>query len=214
MKILVLTDSLGLPRDLPEEVLYEDTWVSLLSDEHVLLQSSIGGGTSFDLYKQMAYLKAFKPEIVLLQVGIVDCAPRALQYHENIFLNHYKVSRKLTNILLSKFGDQIRKLRNISYINLKNFKDNLKNIISTYPEAKFIFIGIIPASDEYENKLKNIKKRVELYNKEAKLLFNETFIDNSDFDFSFIMPDHHHLNKKGHFFLYKKIKNFISQNHE
>ena len=40
MKILVLTDSLGLPRDIPEEVLYEDTWVSLLSENYTVLQSS------------------------------------------------------------------------------------------------------------------------------------------------------------------------------
>ncbi len=67
-KILVITDSLGLPRKDPEECLYENTWPILLKKNGFIIhQVSIGGATIDQLYRQVAYHKLFNPDIVIIQ---------------------------------------------------------------------------------------------------------------------------------------------------
>ncbi len=52
-KILVITDSLGLPRKDPEECLFENTWPFLLKKNGFIIhQVSIGGATIDQLYRQ------------------------------------------------------------------------------------------------------------------------------------------------------------------
>lgn len=86
MRILFLTDSLSLPRVNEEEiVLYEDTYLYKLREEFkesLIVDSAIGGATIKDLYAQVFYYKSFNPDIVVLQTGIVDCAPRAYKKFE------------------------------------------------------------------------------------------------------------------------------------
>ena len=53
-RLLLLTDSLGNPRRVPEEVPFERAWPQLLvaDGDYVIHQISIGGGTSRDLLNQ------------------------------------------------------------------------------------------------------------------------------------------------------------------
>lgn len=209
MKILVLTDSLGLPRDAPQDLSYEETWPFFLSQQKnvKLLQSSIGGGTSFDLYKQTIYLKSFNPDIVILQVGIVDCAPRALSYHENIIYNNWWITRKILGQVIPRWGNTIRKIRNIRFVNKEEFRINLKRIVELLPNIKIYAIGIIPASIEYENFLPNITISIKEYNYILKEIFPETYIDTFELDQQYVMTDHHHPNKKGHKLIFEIIMN-------
>lgn len=87
-RILVITDSLGLPRDYPERCIYSDTWPALLKkDGHIIHQISIGGATVSELADQLlSYHLSFCPDVVLFQSGIVDCAPRAFTRNELFFV--------------------------------------------------------------------------------------------------------------------------------
>ncbi len=70
-KMLIITDSLGLPRPKPEIVEYNDTWVKKISIYYDVWQYSSGGATISDLYSQIEYHKMFNPDIVLIQSGIL-----------------------------------------------------------------------------------------------------------------------------------------------
>lgn len=201
-KILVLTDSLALPRDLPEEVLYEESWPALLSKDFQILQSSIGGGTSYDLYKQAAYLRMYNPDIIIMQVGIVDCAPRALSYYENIIGNYFWISRKLLNFIIPKFGTYIRNFRRISYCSEFDFRKNLTAIKHFFPKSKFITLGILPASKEYELSLPNITQKINSYNNILEDIFKNEYVSLDKINENNIMNDFHHLNKSGQVFVY------------
>lgn len=98
-KLLIFTDSLGLPREKPEIVEYNQTWVNLLKANFEILVFSFGGGTVDQMYSQIAYLKMFNPDFVIVQSGIVDCAPRALKQYE---LEIIKRSRLLSKIFGNK----------------------------------------------------------------------------------------------------------------
>src|SRR5688500_17972440 len=94
-KILIITDSLGLPRAVPEVCSYEQTWPFLLNNAgYQIHQVSIGGATVSELYRQLEYHYLFLPDLVIVQSGIVDCAPRALGKFESLLLNKFIVTRK------------------------------------------------------------------------------------------------------------------------
>lgn len=83
---MILTDSLSLPRVFPEKCKFEDTYPYLLRRMGLHVhQVSIGGATSDTLVSQLHYHLPFNPKIIILQVGIVDCAPRFARKSE-VFL--------------------------------------------------------------------------------------------------------------------------------
>ena len=51
MKIQIFSDSLALPREVPQKVYYEETYPAKLAANHVVAQYSKGGGTIKDLYE-------------------------------------------------------------------------------------------------------------------------------------------------------------------
>ena len=87
-RILILSDSLALPRNKPETTVVEDTYPYLLKNHFEVYQCSIGGGMVEDLLKQSFYFSQFQPDIVILLSGIVDCAPIAYSFREeSLFKN-------------------------------------------------------------------------------------------------------------------------------
>ena len=92
MKILCIGDSLGLPR---EECAFEETWISLLRNkypQHTFIGQFEGGRLIDDsLRAYNGYYKYYRADVVILQLGICDCAPR------------YVNERKSINRLIRKF---------------------------------------------------------------------------------------------------------------
>ena len=204
MKILVITDSLGLPREIPEKVEHKQTWVSMLKESHEVYQLSIGGGVLKDFLKQLVYLNLFSPDLVIIQLGIVDCAPRALTQFENDFINRFSITRKLAKKYLPKYSSFLRKKRQITYTSIKDFEKGLKLIVKTF-NCKILSIGIVPPSNNYEEYLFGIKNKVNLYNDCLNRVFKKGYIDISSIEDSMVMTDHIHLNKKGHNYIYQII---------
>ena len=206
MRILFLTDSLSLPRESEKEnVSYEDTYVSKLRKrfpECTIADSAIGGATIKDLYGQVFYYKSFKPDIVIIQSGIVDCAPRAYRNFGKKVLVKLGLISKLKG--LTRF---LRKYRGYTLTKPSKFDSFLKRMRADFSESKFYSLGILEASDEYEKKVPNIKRNIRRYNDLLKV--NSTFIDNSDIPFEAIMDDHHHLNSKGHQLIFGKLEQLI-----
>jgi lysophospholipase L1-like esterase len=211
MKILILTDSLGLPRNKPEFCSFEDTWPVLLrSNERNIHQVSIGAATSLVLLKQITYQKAFNPDLVILQVGIVDCAPRFMSIKELNLTGALGVFGRGIRFLFNR--KWIKSLRNISYINEADFKNNILKIQNDF-DCPILTLGILPAGSEYENILPGVTNKIKLYNAILEQNFENFLNSNEILACNGIMTDYHHLSKRGHHFLFKRIEEFI-QNRE
>lgn len=202
-KILILTDSLGLPREKPEVCAYEQTWPVLLKQnpDFIVHQVSIGGGTSSDILRQIEYHHSFNPDIVIVQVGIVDCAPRFMTRLELEIIKKIPfLGRRLIKTLNN---NAVRKYRNISYCPPKAFENNIIKIHQTFKDREVYYIGILPATDTYESILPGIASNIKLYN---KILSKQPgFLSMEKISTTCIMSDHHHLNANGHSYIYSKI---------
>jgi len=74
-----------------------------------------------------------------------------------------------------------------------------------FPLASIHVIGILEASNGYENVVPGITKSVNDYNKLLSTVFPDSFISMSDMPREGIMSDFIHLNEAGHQFLYSKL---------
>jgi lysophospholipase L1-like esterase len=201
-KILLLTDSLSLPRFKPEVCKYVDTYPEHLKQKgYIVHQVSIGGATSGDILMQVNYHKAFEPDYVFVQVGIVDCAPR---FFTRLELELYRKLKKVGVVLM-----KIRKKRRKVYTYHDGFRANISQIQKSYSEIPVYFIGILPATESYEKLLPGITQNIKSYNN--ILSQTQHYISNDDFDSSGIMSDGHHLNAKGHQLLFEKIVRVLEE---
>lgn len=207
MNILIITDSLGLPRPFPEQVNYNETWCYQLSEKFNTHQLSIGGATILELYSQITYWKLFKPDLVIVQAGIVDCAPRALTKIENQLINKYTFSRRLFNKYSKTLIPMMRR-RGITYTSKGKFEQGVKQFYNDFKDSLY-WIGIAPPSIEYEIKLPGISRNIQIYNQIIRDNIGHNYIDVSDLNESKLMSDFIHLNSEGHKFISEKILNSL-----
>ncbi len=209
MNILILSDSLALPRLKPEFCHQRDTWPSLLSSNgHHIIQLSIGGATSDELAKQCYYYKkeTLDVDVVIIQSGIVDCAPRFATKGEVRFYRSMSVFGKAKLKLLNR--SQVRRIRNITYTSLGKYAKNMQAIKDNFAPVPVFFLGILPAQDAYEKELRGIQKNTALYN--AVLQNSGNFLDLSAIPPEGIMNDFHRLNATGHRFVFERIQETLS----
>lgn len=210
MKVLILTDSLGLPRDVDGiKVAYEETYPYLLKKKYQnieIIHVGIGGATIVDIYRQICYYSVIKADLTFIQCGIVDCAPRAFRKFESKVINKLKLKSLFDPLVYA-----LRKYRKHTYTSPREFKKYLRLTNSkNHQDEKFYYLGILPGSEAYEKLLPNITKQVKKYNGFLKNQ-NQHYIDNQNFDTDGILPDHHHLSAKGNVIIFNKISAIIDQ---
>ena len=198
--ILILTDSVALPREAAKTT-WEDTYIFKLKEhfkDFQIINVSIGGASIVDIKNQIFYYKMLNPEIVILQCGIVDAAPRAFGRIEMAIIKKTHLFR-LTKPFVSIF----RKYRKHHYCDLKNFHLHLKTMKRELKTNQFYSIGILPASLDYEKNLPGVKKSIDKYN---AILQKETiFFSTAKIPQKGIMKDHHHVNKIGLNYIFNLI---------
>ena len=208
MTILFLTDSLSLPRNGKiEKVHYEDSFPFLLKKnfkQHNFIFLGIGGATITDLYRQSIYYSDLNPDLVFLQCGIVDCAPRPFRRIETEIINKLKI-----RFLFDPIKNILVKYRNYKFTSLHKFNILTNELNNIFKHSKVYSIGILPSSEEYERKLPGITKAINNYN--SILESNLLYIDVLDFPRDGFLSDFHHLNKIGHDYIYKKICSIIKK---
>ena len=211
MKVLILTDSLSLPRaDKNETVFYEQTYPYLIKKkfpEITFLTIGIGGATISDIIRQIDYYKVFEPTIFIMHCGIVDCAPRVFKKWESSLLKKLKF-----DFLFNPFTSTIRKYRKLKYTSAKLFDIKCRLILKTFSNSNTLLyaIDILPAHKNYEILLPGVSKSIKLYNSILNKHFN--IISVQDFDLSKdVLTDYHHLNSSGHNKLFEKIELIIEK---
>ncbi|KZE48552.1 hypothetical protein AV540_16640 [Brevibacillus parabrevis] len=198
MNILILGDSLALPRphrinnfdpavDKELAVHFNETYGYLLEKE---LRSNYPEAnisvtnraqrfsTIKDIHEQFAnHLFFFQPDVIVLQVGIVDC-----WFREN-----------LGGKQLVEIGDFERFYKKILYL------------AEMRPQTKLVVLGICKTSMKMEQRYPGLLYQISAYNQVLKNGANRHqvfFIDmESHIDacrpHTYLLPDDHHLNKRG-----------------
>ena len=212
MKILFLTDSLALPRDKPEKVDFGNTYIELFkkanSDVDVQ-QLSIGGATINELVKAAKYYKSFHPDYVVVQSGIVDCAPRALHKSEQKLLKRTPfLGKKLLGWIASQ-STALRKFRKISYTKINHFQTFMGRLKEVFSESKIIAVAIMPASKEYEKIVPGITENIVSYNLVLKQSFQ---VIGGSASLDMVMSDFHHLNEQGHRYIFNELVEALQLN--
>ncbi len=109
-RIVVLADSLSLPRDDPgERVLWEETWPSVLEAEleevgrpAQVINCGVRTRTSDRIVdgEMDEHVRLKRPRVVLVQVGVVDCAPRIFSRNQKRLLNLPVVPARLRETIV------------------------------------------------------------------------------------------------------------------
>lgn len=202
-KVLILSDSVALPRNEPERCVYEETWPHLLKQDgdYTIHQVSIGGATSVDLLGQINYHIPFNPDIVILHVGVVDCAPRFMSKIELGIMKRIPfIGKKVIGLMNN---NRVRQARKITYVSINQFENNVRAILSHFKDKLIFVISIVPAPAAYEQLLPGITKNINNYNEVLRKYSNFIPLDGIGPDA--LMSDYHHINGLGHKYIFEAL---------
>ncbi len=200
--IIIISDSLGLPRTEPELVEIHETYPSLLAEKFkYVLNVGYGAATSDNILWQANYFKSrLATPIVILNFGIVDCTPRVLNRYESFIL------RKINITLPRAIATWLRANRVTRKVMPDRFRENCKRIVGLNI-GKLVVLPIAPASDQFELEVPGIKNSIHTYNEILRGVFQDSFCETYLSADMHIMSDYHHLNSLGH----KKVFDEISR---
>lgn len=208
-RILLITDSLAFPRVTPEFVRYEDTYVALLKrrfPDWDFIHVGRGGATIVDLYKHTTYFHGtINPDLVIMQCGIVDCAPRTLTQIEQQILLRVPPLKGVLGPFVKRFSKQIRRIRKITYTPLPVFSEYVKNFEALYGNVHWI--EVLPASEGYDQLVCGVSNNINEYN---KIIRSRKYISTENVSTDCIMTDFHHLNVLGHRKIFEKLAELMA----
>lgn len=211
MNILFLTDSLGYAR---EGIQAKNLWTYRTaelfkhSNDRVFFDLKPYRDTSTLIDELDNHIKSYHPDIIFLQVGIVDAYPRSLSKNEFAVISRVPLLNKIVHSLIKRFYYHIVKMRNMTYVGKNQFKNNLKSLTNKFSKTKFLVIPIAPPNEEYIKKNPLIDENVSQYNNIFSEVFGDNFLNDlylgADLEKLF-MDDNHHLSELGH----EHIFNFL-----
>ena len=206
-KVLVIGDSLSLAR---EELKFNDTWLSKLENKLFNKYQFIGiqrRGLTTKILSMQDTLEYISPDIIIIQLGIVDCAPRLLWFYEE------QIISRLPFFISKRYIQFIKLFRNRNikrrYVSKEKFnlllKDYIKRakdikvkkiILTPIPEPSTILLNknsmIKDSIKEYNNILQNFEDNILVFCVEqlSEKRHGDIFLD-----------DGYHINLTGHKFL-------------
>lgn len=206
MRIVIVTDSLGIPRG---SMPIEDCWVEKFYSRHkndtiyTLMLPGLSIKRIFEYRDNI--MELYKPDFIILQFGIVDSCRRALPDILSIALTKIKLLSIIFRPLISKYHYLLTKLFNFHRVQPNRFIYFLNEIISfNSVKPDIYFISIAPCGQFLINKTFNVENDIKSYNNIIKNVCksdNIKFIDPYDgHEVEKIVNPHdgHHLTKFGH----------------
>ena len=158
------------------------------------------------------YLCNIDTDIVIYQLGIVDCAPRALRRHELLVCKAPGISRIVRPMIQRNYAALTRR-RKIAYTSKEKYTSNLTALHEAFPESQKFLVPILPACRGYEIKSPLIAERIRVYNEIGVRVFSDDIIDlvcpPEDLNGLFLQ-DHHHLSETGAEFLAASVATFLT----
>jgi acyl-CoA thioesterase I len=217
-KIMIITDSIAMPRP---DIRYEETWVYLLKKEfphYDFIDRPLRGSTSTRLAPQnggLDLLESYMPDIVILQQGMAECAPRLFRKRS---LEYYIVSRILPLRIREWYIDYVRKHRgrnpDITDVEPEQFRANITGFVKRARSisAQVLIIPILPPPEILLRKsphiLKNINRFNAIYHEAARSFPNVTIVDpfRSGTDINELAIDEIHIKPKALGMIFEALK--------
>ena len=180
MKIAILADSLALPRQKEEgDTPYEATYPFLLDQN---LRRRWGGDEAWVIERGMRrrtiqnviedwfeMVELRKPHVVVVHVGIVDCAPRVFLRKERDLVERLRPARLRIRIL--DFAHEHRRsivsLRKKVYVPAEQFAKGVERVVELARDCaveSLVFVNIITPPEEMEERSPGFLRNVEIYN--------------------------------------------------
>jgi lysophospholipase L1-like esterase len=228
MKIAILADSLALPReDVGGDELLEVTYPFLLDQS---LRRKFGAAAPIifergmrrrtieyvlDDWNELVELR--KPQMVVVHVGIVDCAPRVFLRREASFVANIRVAW-LRDRIFKFTHDNRRKIvqfRRKVYVPLPRFERLVQQVVekARATEVKsLVFINIIRPPDAVEERSPGFQRNVIAYNQVLEEQTKHDFVSLIDLNRlvnDALTVDGIHLNERGHILLAQKLEDHI-----
>lgn len=215
-QILIVGDSTALPR---EEVNYCHTWTCLLKKHltnYMIENVSKWGETTNSLIGREK-LEWYNPNIIILQLGICDCAPRLLTKLERKIFSY--LPKKTVEVYVSIIKKIRKRSTDRATVDSDTFMKNIESYISRAEKLnveKIVVIGILRSGKKYQKKNPSIQISIDIYNnilkecvKKSKIsTFLEMDLPENKVD-EITIEDGFHYNEKGHKLIYEKIKKFL-----
>ncbi len=210
-RVLIFSDSLAAPRNkLPDQILkYEETWpykLRLEEPDSIVAQVSIGSATTEDILYQTQYWTGFNPDVVIFQVGLCDCLPRALHHLELEIVKQLPYAESMHK-WIAKHSRQLRDLRGIRRTKQDTFLDRVQELKRLYPQSYWLSILV----DEMHPPMNfpGCADSVRQYNRAIEKVYSSRFLDLSDLHSDCFMSDGYHVNAKGHLDIWNRIQNIV-----
>jgi lysophospholipase L1-like esterase len=178
-KVLILADSLALPRDGVDDTPYEATYPFLLEQRlrlqlpaelPVIMERGMRRRTiEYVLDEWVELVELRSPHLIIVHVGIVDCAPRIFLRRERRFIESLRWGWLRDSILtfVQKHRARIIRLRPRVYVPLERFEPLVEQVVENARQmhVPLVFVNIIQPPNEVENRSPGFQRNVELYNR-------------------------------------------------
>jgi acyl-CoA thioesterase-1 len=224
----VITDSLSLGRiDYDKEkkvdnvTIYQyDTWVNLIAIPDLYVNAQRERTTEFLLSETCQYecIDLVDPELIIVQIGVVDCAPRVISRFEKKIMNLPLFPKFIRERIIKSRSKNRTKLTLQNplkkvYVNLQDFQSNLIEFSKRNSKSKILYIPIIYDESTLDVSFVNNCK-----------LYNEAILEISKKEPNFLClnvdsilkksknfcKDGYHLSSFGHRSIKNKIRKTIS----
>jgi acyl-CoA thioesterase I len=227
LKVLCIGDSLSLPGHGNQ---FEDTWYYKLQKHFssfyfasyfkratttVVLVSEGGGDGKSPAGSDC--LEFYLPDIIIIQLGIVDCSPRYLKRSKIVYKIVERLPLKLKRITYYFIKKLVNRSLKKADITPEQFQHHLKLYLNRCLEnkvKKVVFIAICNPDENVKQKSPVLIQAVELYNKiitEISSQYNFTSVisplNSGEID---LYDDGYHPNPKGNDLVYKALKEEIN----
>ena len=213
MRVLLLTDSLGCPR--PGTNVAE-TWT-----DRILKRWESHENTFYTYCKhglsarmiELEYIKELSPDIIIIQVGIVDACRRALRHQEVAIIARIPIVRDIIKSICHKYHFLLTRIRNIHHCRLDQFTKIIKEI-SNIPQNNrggVLFINIAPAGVGLTERVYRIQDDIDKYNNVVKSIDDIIMLNPyvNSIESEFLLDDGHHLNERGQNLVFSCVNNAL-----
>ena len=219
-RVVLIGDSLGMPR---EGLKREETYPYLIKSEltdfdivsiHARANDSGRQSTKQSLRESIDLLQ---PDVIVIQLGIVDCAPRLFTRMETHFVRYLLGVRTFIRKFMSKRRHFFTKLLPKTYVKKADFEKNILKIVERGREydASVLVVNIANTSERNKERSYGFEKNILAYNNILQEIVNDnklTLIDMYSMNCKEIMlEDGIHYNQYGSQVLAGKIVSYLQK---
>jgi acyl-CoA thioesterase-1 len=232
MKIVVMADSLAMPRQGETNIAFEATYPYVLdrslrqrlnTQSPMIIERGMRRRTiEYVLDEWLELVELRTPDVVIVHVGIVDCAPRVFLRRERQFVENLRPAR-LRNMVLG-FVHQHRRaivrMRGRVYVPPQRFSSLVAQVVHKAKQSKLrslVLVNIITPPAEMEARSPGFIENVNTYNEILKSQAHGEGIHLVDLDRMIrdgggpdkLTVDGIHINEAGHAMLARELENHI-----